>query len=138
MEDGNKTNEAKLASVERGLASTQNQLSDFQTETRENITAIFNKIDSLVENISSTKTTDWQQIAVLLTAFSMLGAFVLFGFINPMQKAIEKGEEERDLIVSEILNEMEKRHKIEVEQAIDKTNLDWIEHGNSRKNQKTR
>lgn len=116
--------EGRVASIETTVQNQGRLLQDFVQETRKSTGELFDGLNRLSDTISAQRSTNWQQLGVMLSLASAVGGFIYMAFVAPLQEgqrrdqaAMEKAQDAQLQLLERIhQNELE----IRVHEALDK------------------
>ena len=69
--------EGRMARLETTVVNQGQLIQDFIQETKKNTDTLFNSMDRMVKEVGDSKSTNWNQVGVMLSLAGMVGAFIV-------------------------------------------------------------
>ena len=111
--------EGRMARLETTVVNQGQMVQDFIQETKKNTDTLFNAMDRMVKEVGDSKSTNWNQVGVMLSLAGMVGAFLFVAFIQPLkdrQEAMIKAMEKQSDIIGFVERDLtDQIHELEVE-----------------------
>lgn len=107
--------EGRVASMETTVQNQGRLLQDFVQETRKSTGELFDGLNRLSDSISAQRSTNWQQLGVMLSLASAVGGFIYMAFVAPLQEGQRKAQEDLERAQAAQIQLLERVHQNELE-----------------------
>jgi len=107
--------EGRVASIETTVHNQGRLLQDLIQETRKSTGELFDGLNRLSDSVNAQRSTNWQQLGVMLSLASAVGGFIYMAFVAPLQAGQRKAQEDLEKAQAAQLQLLERVHQNELE-----------------------
>jgi len=110
--------DSRVSKIETSMENMQSSFITFVNDQKSQSHEIFNILDTVRSKLDQSRNIDWQQISVLLAAFTLMSSVLLSAFIFPMGQRIENANNKYSQLVDYVLEDHDEIIKLKTIQDL--------------------